>query len=347
MTTIARVIACLLLILPAVVTSAAPVITSVTPNTSPVAGGIHVTIRGNGFSLCIICSPPVPPRVSFGLTPAASVSLIDTQTLDVVTPAHLPGTFSVTVGEFDGMATATDAFTFSGDPTEAFERILLPIYLPPVQGAFGSDFVTDFRAFNLSGDQTLSVFGLGAPMFCYGVIFEPPPFDPLEEPLSIARRDTLECVDRIGDPGRLLWVPAAMADSFAANLRVTDVSRSSKTAGVEIPLARSRDFHTAIALLGVPIDNQGTGFRALLRIYSLEPEPLAVSVTYLGKTVSVQLRPGTDIFDPAYGTFSEFAGAQRATMDILIESTDPARHIWAFATVTNNETQEITIVSPN
>jgi hypothetical protein len=83
---------------------AAPTITSVTPNVGPVAGGTLVRITGTGFSNnSIICSPPFGgPGVLFGSTQAAEVHFIDSTTLDVVTPAVLPSTVAVTVGQADG-----------------------------------------------------------------------------------------------------------------------------------------------------------------------------------------------------------------------------------------------------
>lgn len=344
----------LVIVLFAAVASATPVITSILPATSPVSGGVHVTMKGDGFATCPACPiPPLPPTVFFGSTAALSVRLVDAQTLDVVTPAHLPDTVVVSVRQFDGNANAPSGFTFTGPPSSAFEAVLLPIFTPPVRGAFGSQFVTDFRAFNLSRDQSLAVYGLGLPMFCSGIIILPPPFDPLDDPIAVAPRDQLFCSARTGNPGRLLWTTSGAAESLAANLRVVDVSRPYMTAGVEIPVVRMRDFRTdTIALLNVPIDNQGSGFRQQIRIYSLEPEPLTVNVKYFQTTVAVELRPGQDIFDPAYASFSEiqtppFMDPPPATVDVLIESTDPARHIWAFATATNNATQLITTVSSN
>jgi hypothetical protein len=341
-----RVIAFLAVVLTTGVASAAPVITSITPNTSPVGGGIHVTIKGDGFT--------APPHVFFASTPAASARLIDAQTLDVVTPAHLPGTFYVAVDQTDGNTFLLDAFTFSGDPSDAFESVLLPIFTQPAHGAFGSEFITDFHAFNLSREQTLSVYGLASQMSCSGIVILPPPFDSRDMPFPVAPRSNLVCFARTGNPGRLLWMPAGTADLLAVNLSVVDVSRSLMTAGVEIPVVRMRNFRTGtIALLGVPRSGTVSGFRQQLRIYSLEPEPLTVNVTYLSTTVPVQLKGGSDIFDPAYASFSDFLPPPNIidevppTMDIFIESADPTRHIWAFATATNNDTQLITTISSN
>ena len=143
---IKRFAAFLTFVLITAVASATPVITSVTPNSSTVNGGIHITIKGSGFATCPICSPPVPPNVSFGLTPATAVMLLDGQTLDVVVPPHFPGLVDVFVLQYDGTAVLRDAFTFTGQTSDAFETILLPIYSPPVHGAFGSEFHTIVRA---------------------------------------------------------------------------------------------------------------------------------------------------------------------------------------------------------
>src|SRR5450432_3592715 len=222
-----RIIAFLVFVLAAGVESAAPVITSITPNSSPVAGGIHVTIKGSGFT--------DPPHVFFASTAAASARLIDKQTVDVITPAHLPGTFYVAVDQTDGNTFLPDGFTFSGDPSDAFESILLPIFTPPVHGAFGSEFITDFRAFNLSRQQTLSIYGVGPQWSCSGLGILTPPFDPRDTPVTIDPRNRFYCSNRTGNPGRLLWMPAGTADLLATNLSVVDVSRSLMTAGGEIP----------------------------------------------------------------------------------------------------------------
>ena len=157
---IKRLAAFLAFVLITAAASATPVITSITPNSSTVNGGIHVTIKGDGFATCPICSPPVPPVVTFGLTPSSSVRLLDLQTLDVVVPVHLPGTVDVNVLQFDGTATAPNAFTFTGDVSDAFETILLPIFSPPVHGAFGSEFHTIVRAANKSDQPSRSTVSI-------------------------------------------------------------------------------------------------------------------------------------------------------------------------------------------
>jgi hypothetical protein len=334
------------------VASAAPVITSVTPNSSTVNGGIHVTIKGDGFAICPICSPPVPPVVTFGLTPSSAVRLLDVQTLDVVVPVHLPGTVDVNVLQFDGTATAPNAFTFTGDVSDAFETILVPIFSPPVRGAFGSEFHTIVRAANKS-DTFVTIYGIDTSC----MIIDPPQYPSGQYTLTGMQELQLP-TDCSQWPARFLYVPKTMASSLTLNDRVLDVSRSTLSNGTEIPIVRSARFTSnRIVLLGIPIDGR---FRSTLRVYGMKPMTVDVSVGGQ-QPRGVELKAGADVFEPAYGTFSDFPipvdpgseGTTSVTIDpppgppIGVFPTPPGPPIWAFITVTNNQTQEITTITPD
>ena len=123
---------------------AAVTITSVTPSGGPTTGGTEVIIRGTEFGE-IIGSPPQPPGVAFGLTLATNVALIDDTTIRAITPAHLPGVVDVSVGSTFGSATLERVHVRRRSRRRYFERLLVPILLPPVQGAYGSVFHTELR----------------------------------------------------------------------------------------------------------------------------------------------------------------------------------------------------------
>ena len=331
---------------------AQPVITSVTPPSSPVSGQTEVTIRGSNFSN--ICPPGFPcttrePQAFFGGTSALSTRLVDANTIIAVAPPHLPGASFITVSQPNGASSIR--FSYEGDPSEAFDPILVPLLTPPVNGAFGSRFVPEFQILN-TGTRQVQAYGLKT-FFCTGFVSLPVPADPREDPLILTPRSEPQCVDRTRNPGRLVWVPKGTSDLIAANLRVFDTSQQSTSFGTEIPIARQRDFRSGtIALLGVPLSER---FRVMLRIYGLEPESMAVNVTLFNGTTAVQLRPGNDLFDPAYGAFSEFPypvpglSVLASSTNVFIEPApeDVSRHIWAFITVTNNETQQITTIAPH
>jgi len=82
-----------------------PTVSSITPATSMKNGGDVVTISGSDFV--------GTPTVKFGGTNATSVSRVDANTLSVVVPAHVLGTFDVVVINPDSQsATLANAFMF-------------------------------------------------------------------------------------------------------------------------------------------------------------------------------------------------------------------------------------------
>ncbi len=92
-----------------------PVITSITPDTGDVAGGIEATIQGTAFDFS-----SGTPQVLFGETPATDVASVyvgyGQSGIGCTVPAHVPGTVDVTVINPDtGSDTLADAFTYTGE----------------------------------------------------------------------------------------------------------------------------------------------------------------------------------------------------------------------------------------
>lgn len=334
-----------------------PVITSITPNSGPVAGGTTVIIKGSGFSdICILCSPPFgsTPEVKFLETPARSVKLIDAETLEVVTPPHFPVTVPVTVHQFDGSQPVTlrDAYTFFGDPNTAFDPILFPIFSRPVRGAFDSEFHTTARIWNEDRETAVTLYGIDTS--CY--LFSPTVYPLFPFPLQPSGGEHILLPDCNESVSRLFWVPKG-TDTLAANLRVRDVTRETSSHGVEIPVVHRDDFSDSrISLLGVPIESR---FRNTLRIYSLARGEQLINLQIGDEGHQVFLPAAADWFHPAELTFTDFplpeelpAGQAtiRVVVDVPFNPGGPEQTIvpiWAFVTVTNNDTQQITTITPN
>lgn len=84
----------------------APTVSGMVPKEGPAAGGTEVTISGTGFM--------DKPSVTFGGTPATSVTFTDATTIKATTPPHDPGTVEVVVTNSDGQ---------EGSPKESFNYL--------------------------------------------------------------------------------------------------------------------------------------------------------------------------------------------------------------------------------
>jgi hypothetical protein len=333
-------------ILTACTVLASPVITSVTPSSGPTSGGTTVLIRGTGFSNnCIICSPPFADPAVFFDGIHAEARFIDSSTLEAVTPPHVPGSVSVMVSQHDGSDpnhfTLVDGFTYEGDVYDTYDPILFPIFSPPVFGQNKSDHPVTFYGLDTS---------------C--ILIDPPLYP--EFPFTIQPRQE-QSLDLFPDcsqttTGRLFYVPKG-EKALAASLRVWEVSKQSANHGVEIPVVRREDFdEESIALVGVPTDRK---FRLTLRVYGLNRGSSFVNVSFLGNLVQLPLQFSGNIFEPSYAVFTEFTQAPGGRipfpplMNVIVEVPRgpgdvviPGTPIWAFITVTNNETQHITTITP-
>jgi hypothetical protein len=246
---------------------------------------------------------------------------------------------------------------------DTYERFLLPVYLPTVTGPFGSEFHSQLTLRNRSTTDTYHVYGIEA--WCGANILCPEP-DP-NVPVEIvpygqgSPYDDGPVLIPNGMPGRFMYVPQAEAELVAMTLRAFDSSRSNTNYGTQLPTPRTRDFTRGrVVLPDVPM---GSAFRKTLRIYSTRET--AVMISFEGPEIIgsppigppppafANLRPGLNVFDPAYAEFADFP-LHGTNVSVVVEALEcicsppiPTPPIWAFITVTNNETQHITTIAPN
>jgi len=336
-----------------------PVIDSITPSAGPSSGGTEVSIKGQGLQMQVACVLPCPSTVTFGDVSVAVDSESDHEIV-VTTPPHAPGTVDVTVHiTGDGSATKANGFTFTASPEPSYEQILLPIHLDGViPGAFGTQWKTGLWLRNNGLDAVTLVpwpCGLGDP--CPG---------PDRLAFSLPAHHSLHNLPPLdappdGNPSRLLYVirPGAAAVSFG--LRFADISRSTLDAGVDLPVIREAELLTTTAeLLDVPL---GSAFRVLLRVYDAGLPSAQFQVTIYPQAETVE----APVFSTVVTATSVYTGDLRpkaayAPLDITgllqlplpwpqnvrIEITPltPGSRYWAFASVTNNVTQAVTLVTP-
>ena len=307
---------------------------TISPSSGPVTGGTKVTIKGSFGSW--------PYSVDFGGV-FAPATRVDDQTLVAVTPEHQAGIVAVRIFEYDIYITPPGlTFEFIGNATR--EQYLLPVFVEPVKGAHGSEFRTELRGLNTSPNQVIDIWGLE--IACR---FTPPICNWIEDPMVqlepiVGGADLLDYrVFQTGTPGRFIEIPREHTENVSLTLRVYDTSRSAENRGTEIPIVRTSDFRRKpFALLGVPRDPR---FRNTLRLYATGPTTVRVSNDVDFEPHTLTLPAGEHVFDPAYAQFTNFPTGN-GVMRVYIEPAANGPAVWGFISVTNNDTQHITTITP-
>jgi IPT/TIG domain len=311
---------------------------SISPAEVSSTGGTEVTVKGDFGAW--------PYGLIFG-SEAVPATRVDEHTLKAITPPLLPGEYDVTVFEYDiGITTGIKLKVVGGFPP-GFAQVLLPVFTPPVRGAFGSEFHTDLRIAN-TGTAPVNVYGLK--IACAIVVCLP---SARTVPFQIRGLDELAPgdVEPDGNPTRVVVIKEADLPQLAMNLRVHDVSRADLNFGTEIPIVRMDEFiQDQIVFTGVPTDAR---FRNTLRIYS---QNMTDAIVKIGdrEPVRLKMQPNTGIWDVPYVAYTDFpVGAGDVRVEITGEDhslnprlAEPEIFLWAMITVTNNETQVISTITP-
>ena len=353
---------------------ATPVIESIDPIRGPVAGGTVVTLRGKNFASsgvpCVFAICPKPAVTIGGKRTEVLRVAEDGTWIEVKTPPSAGGTYDVSFsrpvnggifptqgGYFpivEGSVTWNDAFTY-GDG--GYERVLVPIYsASETPGAFGSRWVTELIGWNPTP-------------FAIPVYQVPPATPPFPFPSGTPEWGQGESSFRpvLTGPGNaFLYVFGQEGDSsLAFHLRVRDVSRQSESWGTEVPVVSEKKAFVGKPILLNDIPNGGDT-RAMLRVYDFDGPT--------GGSVDVEIhlddgRPGEqflgDRIDFPTGPYQEFPTApgfiqvdltselasiplarNASRLRVSVHSRTSDKRLWAFVSVTNNRTQQITTITP-
>jgi hypothetical protein len=243
--------------------------------------------------------------------------------------------------------------------SQASDAVLVPVFYGG-PGALGSSWRTKLTIFNNS-DQALEGirvgYACGIPEGCH-------------QALVAHSLRTLTAGDGFQyNTGFLLYPGISNAD-VSYSLRVYDVSAADRRFGAEIPVVPLDSFSLKeLQLLDIPIDGR---FRLTLRAYAIPPATARVRVDVVEDTEPTFLAPTLPprvlverFYDlqrplsfPETGSFSVPAAVVvtdlltplptdvSGQVRIVVQSVTPDVPIWAFATITNNETQEVAIATP-
>jgi len=315
------------------------------------AGGVTVSpsMGKRGTQVRIFADLPCPghnicrvPDVFFGGVQVLAVRREGDHWVTIA-PAHAPGLVEVRVANDQ---TTKSAFAFryideDAPPSEAlFEKVLIPIAFSG-PGAFGSQWVTEVSVRN---DEPFDVI----------------PWRPFFTSANFPPGAALTASASGRPQGTIVYIPRHDDESLHYNVLVRDTTREDDDWGTQIPVLREDELKPGPKeLLNVPIDPR---YRLALRLYTLSPEPAFAKVTMYTMSVAGGLlhervvlltsaepcQPNAPCTSdhPAFALISDlptnFGGL--STVGIRIDGFGTP--VWGFLTVTNNETQHVTVISP-
>lgn len=242
-----------------------------------------------------------------------------------------------------------------------YARVLLPAYSEQlIPGGFGSLWKVSFSVYNGSGHEF--VIYTCRPPGCLADLWADEALEPNETQTALPTRYVDPVNPVAGAVIYLGWSPgqtSSDANAVAVQLRIADVSRAATNAGTELPVVRESALRTStLSLLQIPVDAR---FRASLRVFELDLDRAEFAIRVIDQSTGAlitEYRATTTT--PAQGTFprytpgfAEIADITRGIADagpgqlrIEIEPLTARSKFWAYVSITNNETQHVTLVTP-
>ncbi|HXH37000.1 MAG TPA: hypothetical protein VNN08_00085 [Thermoanaerobaculia bacterium] len=276
----------------------------------PSGGGVGITIDG----------VPVPSGVSGDGVVLANA------------PPHPQGAVDVAVTSSQGTVTAKAGLIYydpaSADPA-VFEPILFPLSFQGA-GAFGSQWTT----------ESFITVANGSPAFFRDLL-------PCAGCLSTLIAGSAK-LDTDANPwGHVLYALRGTAGSLDFASRIRDTTRQAQTAGTEVPVVRGSDFRAQLRCQNVPVDSR---YRVMLRLWSFGNSPFNVLVDPQQQLpLSLTRIPGTTMW---FGSLDVTSLLTKAGANPTLVTVSPSGSpllsppIWGMLSLTNNDTQQVTIISP-
>jgi len=293
------------------------------------------------------CGTPGCLQVLFGTNAATDVQWAPEGGITATAPQGT-GTVDVTVKVDDQALVLRNAFRYGVGFEEDYERVLFPVTFAS-RGANGSDWRSEIIVKNDG-----PVFVDTEPLF-----YNDPDVVVIPIPMAIEPGGRAYFPERAGDGGSFLHVPRGLESWLSYSSHAIDRSRSDSDLGTEVPVVRAGDTAHTIRIVNVPMDER---YRATLRIYDFDLQngrQVDVTATlsngstrFLSTTLTgVPVCPAAPcIADrPAFAiiNLSGVADLKAAgIVDLTIRSGLHDARLWAFVSVTNNETQHVTLFSP-
>jgi hypothetical protein len=242
-----------------------------------------------------------------------------------------------------------------------YVQYLIPVAGNNTSGSNGSLWTTELTIHN-PRDKELTIIG----DVCSGLPFLTPPCAPsFTLPAGISSK--IDLTPRQGSEGVFLYVPKDLNyGPTPMTLRVRDLTKSAVSFGTEIPIVRTTEFAQLVIITDVPADVR---HRATLRIYNANEyprdvvmrvytlegqQPIEERAVKLDGIVPIVFNPTP--LHPGYAQIDPLTPAVRAAAErVRIEIFDPLASIvsppppplWALVSITNNDTQQVTTITPH
>lgn len=326
---------------------------TVTPNTWHGPPPETIVLKGeplrcNEAALCA-------PTVHFGSMVATVVNQTGDE-IHVQLPGFPPiGTHNVTVSRGSQTLRRWEAFHVFDPRNQPAPEFFTPVLLPVMsyaQGALGSIWETEASIYNGNGYQFINAYGTLFNVAC--VLCDPPP--PPGVPANYTQTIRASQLGLTRSAGYLLYVPRDAAENLFFGLLVRDLSRQAEALGAEVPVVREAEWYDRrFSLLNVAVDPR---FRVALRVYSRAASTTAYlifraldsEVPLVTHTIVTTATTGEGLTHGAF-TINDILAAyptltNRGPLRIEIVPSRPDDLLWAFASITNNATQHVTVISP-
>ena len=293
-------------------------VSSITPATGLTRGGEIVHIHGAN----LIGAPLACPSVTCGVFVKFGDlygTIIENSAAEIVVlaPPHAAGRVDVQVNvPVTPLITLTSAYLYVDPPATDQVRFLVPVAIG-ASGALGSNWQTEVVVHN-ENSEALTLAGATIAPFASGVVTLQP---------------------AAGSAGTFFTVPKNLADNVCANVRVHDTTRDGDSWGAEVPVVPETQFRRSVILLAVPADAR---YRALLRVYGYGATDTNVTVSFRDDATGEFLGSQTFPLQSSYAQLPIAATRPR----IRVQVTADMSLIWAFVSITNNTTQQVTTITP-
>ncbi|HEX6178703.1 MAG TPA: hypothetical protein VF057_10120, partial [Thermoanaerobaculia bacterium] len=236
-------------------------------------------------------------------------------------------------------------------PAEFFTPVLFPVF-SMAQGVLGSIWETEASVYNDNPYTLITTYGTLFNVLCH--LCDPPP--PPGVPAHTSAIAYASALGFVTDRGYTIFFPRDVARNLSFGLLVRDLSRQAEALGTEVPVVREDEWYDRpFSLLNVPTDSR---FRVALRVYTrVQSTPVRIRIRPMeGDSVLVDAQlvttasggegpqHGAVVVNNLLSVYPQLAGNPQVRIEVI--PPDANTETWAFASITNNTTQHVTVISP-